>query len=837
MSHNADPDAVCVMDGGRVVDSFRLGKLLLFAGRAAARTRQTFYVYFRRGTAAGKVAEPGVQQYAANPALPGEAVREPAQGVSRTDYQRLLRHPSNLVKNADFAAGERVPAQWSGASEGLRIPGVQMGFDEPGLFGRRCVRVSFPAGRQTQWVGWRQEVPVGPGKCYLVAVWLKCRDLAGGLQLHLHYHNAQGQLCRDPQMGGAGPAISGNTDWTLLDGLFSMPDDAAKLELHLTMSAHGTAWHDGVVLAEVLPGRLGHMETRAAATLAGPTAWPVNAIVKVFQDDQPPAAPAAAALTAARNEYEPLQLALCSPRALRQVRAVVVPPLDSHVHRLEVSVGVVGYVPVDHPTNYYNTTGPAWQRKVPTTPGRSDGWPGWWPDPLLPHDTFDLAAHVTQPVWVTVYVPADAAPGDYVGRVRFEADHVVVAEVPFRVHVWNFAIPDQRHIKAIFDCHQSGPLWAVPGKTFEQVRRDFWQFMAQRRVCPDRIQPDPQLRYEKGRVAADFTAFDEAADYYFNTLKLPHSYTPSQFYAFGWGFPPQPAFDQQPYEGTPPFADVDRSHLRPEYKRAYQACLKAFWEHVKAKGWEKKFTLYISDEPFDAQPPIRQQMQALCAMIHEVDPTIPIYSSTWHHQPEWDGSITVWGFGHFGIVSAEKLAQIKQAGATLWWTTDGQMCIDTPYCASERLLPHFCFKYGAEAYEFWGIDWLTYDPYAYGWHSYIQQSDQPGKSYYVRYPNGDGFLAYPGKPIGHAGPVSSIRLEQAREGCEDYEYLYLLRATIATAKQAGRDVAAAEQVLQEAQQLVTIPNAGGLQSTRVLPDPDAVFRVKERMARAIKSLR
>jgi len=82
--------------------------------------------------------------------------------------------------------------------------------------------------------------------------------------------------------------------------------------------------------------------------------------------------------------------------------------------------------------------------------------------------------------------------------------------------------------------------------------------------------------------------------------------------------------------------------------------------------------------------------------------------------------------------------------------------------------------------------------------------------------------------------VTSVRLEQAREGCEDYEYLYLLREGIARAKKAGRDVAAGERALAQAQQLVTIPNAGGLLSTRVLPDPDTVLEAKERVARAIE---
>ena len=153
------------------------------------------------------------------------------------------------------------------------------------------------------------------------------------------------------------------------------------------------------------------------------------------------------------------------------------------------------------------------------------------------------------------------------------------------------------------------------------------------------------------------------------------------FYAFGWGYPPPARFGQQPYEGKFPFQGVDRRVLRPQFKQAYQACLKVFWEHIRAKGWERKFVLYISDEPFDAQEPVRQQMKALCDMIDEVDPAIPIYSSTWHHQPAWDGCVTVWGFGHFGIVPVEKLQQIRRDGARSGGPTDGQMCIDTPRIA------------------------------------------------------------------------------------------------------------------------------------------------------------
>ena len=123
------------------------------------------------------------------------------------------------------------------------------------------------------------------------------------------------------------------------------------------------------------------------------------------------------------------------------------------------------------------------------------------------------------------------------------------------------------------------------------------------------------------------------------------------------------------------------------------------------------------------------------------------------------------------------------------------MLIDTPYCAVEPLLPHYCFKYDVEAYEFWGIRWMTYDPHRFGWHAYIPFTDQPGQLLWARNPNGDGFLLYPGHTAGYDGPLSSIRLEQAREGIEDYEYLYLLRQLMAKAKAAGKDTTAAEQAL------------------------------------------
>ncbi|MGQ9590760.1 MAG: glycoside hydrolase domain-containing protein [Planctomycetota bacterium] len=799
---------LAVFDGDAEIPRRVLGDLVLFEGSLPARSARTWYVYLFRER------------------------REPAEPRPQEADAGSLR--LNLVRNPSFESGGMPPAGWT---HDATPPGVSYSLDDPGRadFGRRCAKMVVGAPAPEAWRGWHQSVAVEPGGTYLVSCWMRCRGLEGEARLHAHRYTAAGTLSAEEPMTSVGPGVRGTSDWTLQYGLVRMPEDTTRLDLHLTVNVRGTLWHDEVIVAKVSRAPLAGIEGRPLGPSEPVALWQVPAIVKVFEDD-PPGPPAEALqISSARGEDEPIQAAVRSGRAVAGVRVEVDPPLGPLGRKLDVEVGVVGYVPIDHPTNYYQSRAPAWHRKIPASAGACDGWPGRWPDPIFPRAAFDLRANVTQPVWITVRAPRDAPPGDYRGRLRLRSGGETLAERPIRVRVWDFALPEETHVGAVYDVRITGggKFWGMPS---EEAEREIARFMARKRLCPDCVRPFPKIRCEGGQVSADFADFDRAARWYFEELKVPFSYTPWYFYLFGWGFPPGEKFGQEPYPGSFPYEGADRSQLRPEFKKAYQACLRTFWDHVKAMGWEKKFILYISDEPFDAQAPIREQMKALCRMIREVDPAIPIYVSTWKHVPDWDGCVTVWGIGHYGIVAPETMARIRSGGARIWFTTDGQMCIDTPYCAVERLLPHYCFRYGADAYEFWGVSWYTYDPFRCGWHAYIHQSDQPGVSYWVRYPNGDGFLVYPGAPAGVRGPISSLRLEAARDGVEDYEFLYLLRARIDEAERSGRDVSQARAALSEAAALVAIPNAGGRYSTRILPDPEALYAAREKLAEAIEGL-
>jgi hypothetical protein len=719
-----------------------------------------------------------------------------------------------------------------------------VGRDDPGRsdFGRKCARIEIPAGAPAQTCGWHQRVSVEPGKSYVARAWLKTKDVERPVLLKVRLYRADGKPCVENSTHLIDFPVYDRSDWTLLSTVLTMPADAAMAEVDLTTDCPGTLWHDEVVFAEGMAALPGPFEGRPLTESQTLATWQVPAVAKVFHDDPAPQTPAPVAISVARNEKEPLQLAVRSSQPLKGIEVEAEPAVNPNGVKLPPwRVNVMGYVPVDYPTNYYHFWSPGWVRKDPHTRIDCDGWRGWWPDPLLPQSTLDLAANETGAIWLTVDVGPDQPAGDYAGKVRLKQQGRVLAEIPFTVHVWNFTLSKESHVGAIYDIRLGRrELW---GDSPDQVEAQIQDLMAANRLCPEGIHASSGVRWENGKVVTDFTEFDRAAEYYFDTLGLPFSYLSRDFYMFGAMGEPRAKFGEKAYEGPSPYQG-DRSNLRPEFKKAYKACLKAFWDHVKEKGWDKKLVLYISDEPLVDQgriyprprPEVATQMKALCNLIHEVDPNIPIYSSTWYHVPEWDGYIDIWGIGYYGTVSEEQIAKLIAAGDRVWFTCDSHICLDTANCGFERLIPYYCFKYGVQAYEFWGASWLTTDPYRYGWHADDSPSDRPGTQNYCRCPNGDGYLLYPGHTVGYDKPVTSVRFEQAREGVEDFEYFYRLRELVKKAKATGADTNSADAALAAAKAMVKTPTVTGRFTSKLLPDPQRVYEVRRAVAEAIESL-
>lgn len=740
------------------------------------------------------------------------------------DYERLLDSGANLAANGSFESGGATPDHWRMPAAGGPHQ-VTAGFGNDARFGKRCLELTVRENPALTWLGWySRDIPVKPGATYLLGGWLKALGLKSSAAIHAHFHDAHGALTKSGAMVGTQPSVSGDSDWVNSQSLIQAPPDAATIQLHLTMNTQGILRHDGLMLCEVLDGQLAAVHTATAGPVDGLQVWEMNPLVKVFPDNPPQTQARTVAVELARNEYEPFQLALRGASGQAARVEISVSPLTNHAGAALPAVKVerVGFVPVDYPSAYYSTDVPDWCRKVPRGAGATDGWAGWWPDPLLPVARVEIPADQTQPMWFTVHAPTQAAPGEYRAEIVLRAEGGKVLALPLTVRVLPFTLPQQTKLKAIFD-FRFGPGGGFGSGADTKEQRDRWlRFMAEHRLGIDAIRPEPKFSYQNGKVTMDAAGFDEAARFCFDELGMNAAYTPGFFYMFGWAYPPKKFFGLEPFT--------------PEWTAAFQQAYRLFTEHLRAKGWHDKFVYYISDEPHFHHSFVIEQMKKLCALIHEVDPAIPIYSSTWRHCPAWDEALDLWGVGQYGCFPVAEMERLQKAGKNMWLTCDGQMATDTPFLATERMLPYYCFKYGATGFEFWGLAWWTYDPWKTGWHQFIRQSDEGKKYYWVRYPNGDGFLAYPGQPVGVTGPVSTIRLEQVREGLEDYEALAMLADLANRAKQAGKPAPAAERALALARDLVIIPNAGGLRSTEILPNPNRVPEIRKAVNAALVTL-
>ena len=746
---------------------------------------------------------------------------------------------------------------------------------EGGMHGNHCGRlINEDVDSSLSWWGWQQNsIKIVPSSTYLFAGYIKTENVRSckgckGVTLYGHFRNARDNTVVYFDAGH--PLANTTNGWVLQTQVVTAPDDFCYADVHLTMYAFGTVWHDGILLARVEQAQQVAIErARDASPSEGVHVWSVNPMVKVLPDDGPtqPGSPAVT-IFAARNEYEAFQLALWSKTELSSVTvtaSALTLQNSPGSYWLAVDAFRIGTVPVDRPSGFYFANGSLWMRKPLHGDVVSDGWPGDWPDPLIPADppggaqagslTFDLPAGRTQGLWFHVQVPEDAPAGQYSGSVVVSAPNVNPISVPVNLTVWDFTLPETTSLQVIYDLHclYHGN---VPQGDDPLTYQPWYQFMSCYRVCPGAISPEPKFSYYKDdfgnvSVGMDADLFLVNARYCLGRrpegLNMSAAFTPWFFYALWANELPRPlCFNQA--DGN---CGVTIGFEDPEYKPAFQAAYQAFFHLVSENGWGDKFVHYLSDEPACYYSETTcSNVATIADYAREALPAstpIPIYASTWYHYRTLDDHLTHWGAGQFGLFPLDDMKARLEVGDKLWFTTDGQDVIDTPYLAWERLTPTYAFRCrwrmpwgemrGVSGYEYWGLAWWTSDPWRRGAHDCLWSYDGLQASG-IRYPNGDGYLCYPGEAINRLGPVPSIRLEAVREGIEDYEYYLMLEQLI------GRYCSlvdsprcqAAQAALQAARDLVIIPTDSCSRSTEIMPDPEAIYRVRQQVAQAILSL-
>ncbi len=471
----------------------------------------------------------------------------------------------------------------------------------------------------------------------------------------------------------------------------------------------------------------------------------------------------------------------------------------------------------------------------------------WWPDALPPLDQgLDVAAGENQPLWVLVYVPPDAAPGDYRGQVSLRAEGFA-AQVPLELHVWNFALPQCSHLETAFGL-SVGEIFRYHGPKTEADKRRvldlYFQSFAQHRISPyDPTPLDPiQVKFlpqeNPPRAEVDFNAFDRAmADavtrYHFNTFNV-------RVQGMGGG-----TF----HERHPPRIG-EYGEETPQYQAMFSSYLGQLEDHFRQRDWLDMAYVYWFDEPeprdydFVAQGlrRLRQHAPGLRRMLTE-EPGDNVLA----------GLVDIWCPISFNYdhTAAEKR---RAAGERFWW----YVCTGpkAPYCT-------LFIDHPATELRVW--HWQTWQRKIAGtlvwqtnyWTSSAAFPDHPQNPYedpmgYVsgystprgvkRYwGNGDGRFLYPplaaavpgksGSDPVIAPPVSSIRWEMLREGVEDFEYLFLLRQAI----ERQRTRLAAEEV-RAAEDLLHVPAAITAEMTAFTTDPAPIYAHRRAVAEAIERL-
>lgn len=444
---------------------------------------------------------------------------------------------------------------------------------------------------------------------------------------------------------------------------------------------------------------------------------------------------------------------------------------------------------------------------------------GYYPDALVPLEAgrdgkgtpLGVEAGENLPIWTTVRVPVDAAPGTYRGAIRLTGAtgrefrtgapaNEFDATIPFEVVVWNFALPAKNTLETAYGV-SPGNIWRYHNCVTEEDKRavfeKYLKIFGDYRISPYNPAPLDGIGIKWApdanppRCDLDFSRFEKEMTrvfdkYNFTNFRLP-------FEGLGWGT----------YESSVEGEIAGYAGDTPEYKAMIADYGKKLQEGLRERGLLDAAYVYWFDEP---EPKdygfVARGFGKLKKYAPEIDRMLTEEPSAEFRKilEENDASIDVWCPVSPAYDEAEAKIE-KDAGNRFWW----YVCCypKEPYCTEftdhapvELRIWHWqTFERGITGCLVWESTYWTssaaypnepQNPYADPMSYVSGYSTQPGTKQF--WGNGDGRFIYPplsaatpgrndGKPI-FDDPVASVRWEMIREGVQDYEMLAMLKKSV-----------------------------------------------------------
>jgi len=520
----------------------------------------------------------------------------------------------------------------------------------------------------------------------------------------------------------------------------------------------------------------------------------LSGLERISQSDPLTGAPEAI-IKAAKNEFESFQIVV---GAIQKNITVV----KAEMSDLTGDAGTIGKENITlFREEYIRVRRPSSRAQLP---------PGLYPDPLLPfinqvtgkpiepfrRHTVKWGDPVTtsgyqmwavpfyvwkgqnQPIWVDVYIPKNAAAGEYKGTFTVTMSPVtqvfgpvndsiknLTASIPVTLTVWDFTLPDGpthrnhfghfRNVARLFDVD-------INSDKFREIEMNYCRMMAGHRINPPlpasllpQMNPDGSLKITPER--------DEALKTFIKELNVTD-----------FEIPRAPIRDM---------TTVNRDKALRYYRDYYN--------YVKKNGWDRQSYVYMLDEPNLKEN--YEEVLKLGAIVKEAAPELKrlVVEQTYLQDPDWpdmDPAIDIWCplFAFIDPVSInEKIAQgdevwsytaLSQRAPSYHPDYENVKNYDSPYWHFDALLTSYRtptwmnYTCNINGLLYWSVTTLSgslmgvYDPW-------FVPTFRDGS-------NGGGYMMYPGVPCGIDGPVSSIRFKTLRDSMEDYEYFAILEKLI-----------------------------------------------------------
>ncbi|WP_176012557.1 DUF4091 domain-containing protein [Victivallis sp. Marseille-Q1083] len=475
--------------------------------------------------------------------------------------------------------------------------------------------------------------------------------------------------------------------------------------------------------------------------------WVTGPMDKVFPDSLPPEEPVRQVdIALAREEHEGVQLSFkAADDAVLSPITVTVSELQNADGNIFPAASIarhrVGYVwspcPSRHPGDLHSMQ------------------PSWIPDPLLPYSDITLQNGQTQTVWLD-FDASGVEPGIYTGTVDVSIPGEAVQKLPLQLEVYDFALPTTPHFKTAFAL-MDGFTRLAYGEITPELRKQGLDIMLEHRLNPDDISRTTPPAIE------DLLYAKEHGMNAFNIINLV----------------------PLPPEGTVWVHAADRSVYNDAFYAELAERLDPYIAELRANGLIDLAYLY----GFDERPPeFDEAIKATCKFLKERYPDVKTFSTATYmydkrrETPTGYQDYMDWYCPLTRGYDAELSAKLRKEGKEVWW----YVCCDPVYpyanfaavdypAIEGRLLGWMAYQYESDGLLYWLVnDWQN--------NALIADTTEPFLDwqlgvYWII--SGDGTLIYPAEE----GLLSSVRLENIRDGQEDYDYLAIL------AERKGRDAA------------------------------------------------